>query len=207
MGAGRVGRMPAAFALIAALSCALAGCGAPSPQPTPPASTPASDPPPPSESPTEQPEAFRMPTACAQVLPATRMAQLEALGMELLAGPGGKYGDDYLADPTPEQLAGGITCIWGQEDTPENSVIVSVAPLASATRDAVIGDLVEQGLNQRLDGETIIYERVGDEVAAPAVVNLIDDDSWVSVIEGLGGQEFYEEAVEIADEAAAQVGA
>lgn len=48
---------------------------------------------------------------------------------------------------------------------------------------------------------------MGDEVAAPAVVNLIDDDSWVSVIEGLGGQEFYEEAVEIADEAAAQVGA
>ena len=127
--------------------------------------------------------------------------------MELLAGPEGKYGDAYLADPTPEQLAGGITCIWGEEEVPENSVIISVAPLVAATRDTVIEDLVDQGLNERVAGAVLIYERIGDEVAAPAVVNAVHEDCWVSVIEGLGGEDFYEEAVAIADEVEVQVGA
>lgn len=209
MSAGRDGSMPAALALIAAASCLLVGCAAPSPQPAspPPSSSSPDAGPPPSDAPTAAAAVFRMPTVCAEVLPASRVAYLESLGMELLAGPDGKYGDTYLADPTPEQLAGGITCIWGQENAPENSVIISVAPLVETTRGTVIEDLVEQGLNERVDGETLIYERIGDDVAAPAIINVVDDDSWISVIEGLGGQDHYEEAVEISDEVVEQTGA
>lgn len=195
-----------AVALIAAL---LVGCGTGSPETaaSPTASRTSEPGESPSATPVPSPAVFRMPTLCAEVLPAARIVQLESLGMVLLAGPEGKYGDTYLADPTPEQLAGGITCIWGEEEVPENSVIVSVAPLVEATRDAAIEDLVEQGLNERVAGEALIYERVGDEVAAPAIVNVVHDDCWVSVIEGLGGQDFYEEAVEISDEVLEQVGA
>jgi len=199
------GGTTAAVALVAAL---LVGCTAADPEPAPPTTTeaPATDPSPSAE-PSASAAVFRMPSLCAEVLPASRIAQLTGLGMVLLAGPDGKYGDTYLADPTPEQLAGGITCIWGEEEVPENSVIVSVAPLVAASRATVIEDLVEQGLNERVAGEVLIYERVGDEVAAPAIVNVVHDDCWVSVIEGLGGEDFYEEAVEIAGEVQTQVGA
>jgi len=199
------GGVTVAVALIAAL---LVGCAATGPQPDPP---PTSSTPDAVATPTASPQApaavFRMPKLCAEVLPASRIAHLTSLGMELLAGPDGKYGDEYLADPTPEQLVGGITCIWGEENVPENSVIISVAPLAASTRGSVIEDLVEQGLNERVAGEALVYERVGDEVAAPAIVNVVHDDCWVSVIEGLGGQDFYEEAATIADEVETQVGA
>jgi hypothetical protein len=197
--------MTVAVALLAAF---LVGCAAPAAEPSAP---PASETPEAEATATPTPSAraavFRMPTLCSEVLPASRVAHLQSLGMELLAGPEGKYGDSYLADPTPEQLAGGITCIWGEEEVPENSVIISVAPLVAATRDTVIEDLVEQGLNERVAGDALIYERVGDEVAAPAIVNVVHDDCWVSVIEGLGGADFYEEATVIADEVETQVGA
>lgn len=197
--------MVVAVALTAAL---LVGCAATDPASAPPSTsaTPEAE-----VTPGEQlapPTAvFRMPALCAEVLPASRIEHLASLGMELLAGPDGKYGDAYLADPTPEQLVGGITCIWGEEDVPENSVIISVAPLVASSRATVIEDLVEQGLNERVAGEALIYERVGDEVAAPAIVNIVHDDCWVSVIEGLGGEDFYEEAVDISDEVETQVGA
>ena len=202
----RRGGVSVAVALIAAL---LVGCAAPADEPSapPPASDSSTGEPTPSSTPSPDAAVFRMPTLCAELLPAARVTRLEALGMELLAGPEGKYGDAYLADPTPEQLVGGITCIWGEEEVPENSVIISVAPLVAATRDTVIEDLVEQGLNERVAGAVLIYERIGDEVAAPAVVNAVHEDCWVSVIEGVGGEDFYEEAVAIADEVEVQVGA
>jgi len=201
--------MPEVLALIAAASFLLAGCSAPvaPANPTPSDATSPDPEPTASSTPTAAAAEFRMPTACAEVLPASRVAHLESLGMELLAGPDGKYGDAYLADPTPEQQAGGITCIWGEENVPENSVIISVAPLDSGTRGTTIESLVGQGLNERIDGEDFVYERTGDDVAAPAIVNVIGDDSWVSVIEGSGGQDHYEEAVAICDEVSAQVGA
>lgn len=205
----RGGVKPAALVLIAAAAFLLAGCAPSDPKtpPPPPGHETPDAQPTPSETPSRAAPVFRMPSLCAELLPASRVARLEALGMELLAGPDGKYGDTYLADPTPEQLAGGITCIWGEENVPENSVIVSVAPLVASTRGDVIEDLVEQGLNERVAGDALIYERVGDEVAAPAIVNVVHDDCWLSVIEGRGGEDLYDEAVAISDEAAAQVGA
>ena len=202
----RRGGVSVAVALIAAL---LVGCAAPADEPSapPPPSDSSTGEPTPSATPSPDAAVFRMPTLCAELLPAARVTRLEALGMELLAGPEGKYGDAYLADPTPEQLVGGITCIWGEEEVPENSVIISVAPLVAATRDTVIEDLVEQGLNERVAGAVLIYERIGDSVAAPAVVNAVHEDCWVSVIEGVGGEDFYEDAVAIADEVEVQVGA
>ena len=202
----RRGGVSVAVALIAAL---LVGCAAPADGPSapPPASDSSTGEPTPSATPSPDAAVFRMPTLCAELLPAARVTRLEALGMELLAGPEGKYGDAYLADPTPEQLVGGITCIWGEEEVPENSVIISVAPLVAATRDTVIEDLVEQGLNERVAGAVLIYERIGDEVAAPAVVNSVHEDCWISVIEGIGGEDFYEEAVAITDEVEVEVGA
>ena len=202
----RRGGVSVAVALIAAL---LVACAAPADEPSapPPASDSSAGEPTSSATPSPDAAVFRMPTLCAELLPAARVTRLEALGMELLAGPEGKYGDAYLADPTPEQLVGGITCIWGEEEAPENSVIISVAPLVAATRDTVIEDLIEQGLNERVAGAVLIYERIGDEVAAPAVVNAVHEDCWVSVIEGVGGEDFYEDAVAIADEVEVQVGA
>ena len=43
---------------------------------------------------------------------------------------------------------------------------------------------------------------VVDEAAAPAIYNIIRDESWISVISAFGGQVFYDEAVMIADEVA-----
>lgn len=201
---GRYIAMGAAVALAAALTA----CAAeePAPEPTTPAPTPTVEP---EATPTPEPVVweFELPTACADILPEERKEQFANLKMKLLAGPDGLYGDQYLAEPTPEQLAGGITCIWGDEDVPENSVVISVAPLDLGNRSAIVTSLVDQGLNEQLVDGVVLYGREGDGPITPAIVNLIRNDSWISVIEGLGGPDFYLEAREIADEVSGLVGA
>lgn len=150
---------------------------------------------------------FWMPATCSEAVPGDRVAGFSADGLVLLAGPDGLYGDAYLADPTPEQQAGGVTCIWGDEESPERSVTISVAPVTAATRSWIIDGLVAQALNIIEQDDLRIYTRIGDPVAAPAIVNLVRSDSWISVITGLGGEEQHLRAAEIADEVSVRVGA
>jgi hypothetical protein len=146
-------------------------------------------------------EAFTLPTACVDILPASRLAEFEAAGDVLLGGPGGIYGDEYLLDPSPEQRAGGITCIWGSPETEISSVTVSVAPLADDTREAIVTDLsVTQGLNESV-GETVTYYwKLGDRDDHPAILNALAPDSWISIIYTVGGIDSYTQAEKIAAE-------
>jgi len=144
--------------------------------------------------PTEDPAVFTQPTDCTSILPAERIADFTAQGLALLGGPGGKYGTEYLADPTPEENLGGVTCIWGFADSDFASVTISVAPLSASTRSTVVSDLTEQGLNEEIDGDTSTYSQQGDADSQPAIINVLRFDSWISVIETVGGEEFYAEA-------------
>jgi hypothetical protein len=192
----------AAPALVLVL--ALTGCGGPAPaaDPTP---TPTATPTPTSTAtPTPPDLVFAIPPDCASALPASRLAAFEDAGLALLGGPGGKHGEHYLAEPTPEENAGGITCIWGDADTDASVITVSIAPLG-ATRAAVVQNLVDQGLNEAIEGELTLYAQQGDEDVAPAVLNVLRADSWISVIQTTGGAAAFDEAITVADEVAAVV--
>lgn len=159
---------------------------------------------------TEEPEpaplVFAMPADCTTILPASRVQSLGEQNLELLGGPGSVYGDEYFFDPTPEQLVGGISCVWAEDGLDLSSLLVSVAPLSASTRPGVVNDLVAQGLNEGTTADgAITFGQFGDEAAAPAIINVIRDESWISVISAFGGQVFYDEAVAIAQDVAAQV--
>lgn len=147
---------------------------------------------------------FAMPADCLGILPQSRQDSFASQGLVLLGGPGGQF-EQYYADPTPEELVGGISCIWGDEAVPESTITISVAPLTAATRGSVVDNLIAQGLNEAPLDDGISYAQLGDENSAPAILNVIRDDSWVSVIEALGGEAFFSEAVELAGEVADQV--
>ena len=196
-------RLVAVVPVIAVLGLALTACGGQAPPtPTAPPTDAASGAPTPSEAPADQ--VFTLPDDCTQLLPESRQQAFADQGLTLLGGPGGKY-EQYYADPTPEEEAGGISCIWGDEDVPQSIVTVSVAPLSTGTRGATVDSLLAQGLNEAVIDDGISYAQIGDEVSAPAVLNILRDDSWISVIEALGGEAFFDEAVQLAGEAASQV--
>jgi len=185
----------------AALALALAGCGGgePTAEPTPsPTATPT---PTPTTTATETEFRFVQPEDCASALPASRLAAFEDAGLSLLGGPGGKYGVHYLAEPTPEENAGGITCIWGDADTDASSITVSIAPLGT-NRPTVVQSLIDQGLNEAIDGDVTLYAVQGDEDHAPAILNVLRPESWISVIQTIGGAASFDEALTVADEAA-----
>jgi hypothetical protein len=189
------------IALVIALSLSACG-GEPEAAPTDEQTgtpTPTSEP---TEAPSER--TFAMPADCLGVLPQSRQDSFASQGLVLLGGPGGQY-EQYYADPTPEEQAGGISCIWGDEAVPESTITVSVAPLTASTRGGVIDNLIGQGLNEATLDDGISYAQLGDENSAPAILNIIRDDSWVSIIEALGGEAFFDEAVELAGEVADQV--
>ncbi len=193
-----------AAALLVAL---LAGCSpapaadddetaAPEPDPTPTSV--------PSDAPAEVRE-FVLPTRCVDVVTAETAQGFAADGRELLGGPDGVYGEHYFGDPTPEERAGGITCVWGDESAPATTVIVSVAPVTAATRSGIVSALIESGLiESQIDG-AISYARIGDEVSAPGELHVIRTDSWISVVEAVGGEDRFQHATELVDEVTAQV--
>ena len=190
--------MRAGYSLIAA-ALLLTGC-APEASTADPSTTPTGAAATPTQS-AAPPETFTMPSLCAQIVPEERVNAWLNDDVILLGGPDGKYGDDYLADPSPEQQLGGITCIWGPSDSENSSVTISVAPLSAATRDDVVMDLaVTQGLNEEtFDGATIYWQQ-GDTELEPAILNVLRADSWISVIETVGGPDSYDEAEDLADE-------
>ncbi len=147
---------------------------------------------------------FTMPADCLGILPQSRQDAFASQGLTLLGGPGGQF-EQYYGDPTPEEQVGGISCIWGDEAVPESLITISVAPLSTATRGTVVDDLISQGLNEATLDDGISYAQLGDDTSAPAILNIIRDESWVSVIESLGGEAFFDEAVELAGEVADQV--
>jgi hypothetical protein len=118
----------------------------------------------------------------------------------LLGGPDGKYGTDYLADATPEEQAGGISCIWGFADSEISSLTVSVAPLSASTRPDIVASFNEQGLNEATIDDAVTFAVQGDKNLNPAVYNVLRGDSWISVIATIGGTDSYNEAVEVAAE-------
>ena len=159
----------------------------------------------PTAEPEPAPAVFTMPVDCTGILPPERVTALTEQDLALLGGPGSLYGDDYFFNATPEQLAGGISCVWAQEGVDLSSLLISVAPLSTATRGAIISELSAQGLNEViLEDGSLTYGVVGDEAGAPAQFNLLTDDSWMSVISAFGGDVFFDEAVVLTNEVLAQ---
>ncbi len=156
--------------------------------------------------PTPQDLVFAMPADCTTILPQSRLDAFAAQSLELLGGPGSVFGNDYFFGPTPEQLAGGISCVYAQDGVDESSVLISVAPVSAANRASIINDLTAQSLNEgTTDDDALTYGQQGDESLAPAIYNVVTQESWIAVISSLGGPAFYDEAVVLAQEVAAQV--
>lgn len=148
---------------------------------------------------------FEMPDLCVDILTPETQDAFAADDLDLLGGPDGKYGESYFGDPTPEERAGGITCVWGDEDVTASTVIVSVAPITTATRSGIVRALIDNGLIESQIEGGLTYARIGDDVSAPAELHIIRSESWVSVIQAVGGEERFQQATELVDEVTEQV--
>jgi len=190
-----LGVLPLALAALLVLSA----CAGEKPQQltTPDAVTPTVTP---TATPTASSLEFTEPESCSTLLPQSRLDLFASRGLVLLGGPDGKYGTDYLADATPEEQAGGISCIWGFADSEISSLTVSVAPLSASTRPDIVASFNEQGLNEATIDDAVTFAVQGDKNLNPAVYNVLRGDSWISVIATIGGTDSYNEAVEVAAE-------
>jgi len=187
----------AAFVLIGAL----AACA---PEPEPVVAEPTIEPTP-TETSSAEPEpvarTFTLPADCTKILPASRVEAFTAAGLELLGGPGSRFGNEYFFEATPEQLAGGITCVFADEDDDLSSIAISVAPVTAATRAGIVNDLTDQGLNETILDTAVTYSQQGDEQGlAPAILNVVTQESWISVISVVGGPASFEQAEVLAAE-------
>lgn len=148
---------------------------------------------------------FTMPTQCTDILTPETAARFAADGRELLGGPGGVYGEEYFEDETPEEQEGGISCVWGDEEDLASTVVVSVAPLTTASRSRIVADLIELGLIESQIEGALTYSQIGDQTSAQAILNVIRSDSWISVVEAIGGEDRFQQATELVDEVTEQV--
>lgn len=200
-----------AIALGAGILLAIAGCAGPSDNPTDtpsPTATATTTTPSATSTPTLT---FAMPADCTTVLPAAVVDGFTAKGVILLAGPGGKYGDELITDPTPEMQAGGISCYFGVDNEDPTLLtianLISVAPLSASTVEGVAASLTAQGLKKGEDEHgNVTYGLIGSNNAqAPATYNVLYTDAWISVISGKGGQAEMETNVALANAVYASV--
>jgi hypothetical protein len=197
----RIGIAVVALATVLLTGCAASPSGGGDDSPPPPTGETAT----PSATTPPQALAFEMPTRCTGLLAPQTESAFEADGRDLLGGPDGKYGENYFEEPTPEERAGGITCVWGDEEAPASTVIVSVAPITTATRAGIVSTLIANGLVESTVEGGLTYARIGDDVSAPAELHVIRNDSWISVIEAIGGETRFQEAGELVDEVTKRV--
>ncbi|CAB4540994.1 unannotated protein [freshwater metagenome] len=198
-------RIVRAIAPIAIVMLALTGCGPnvdPTAGPNPTGTTqPTGEP----TDPPVQTEFFSMPADCTGILPATDVAAFAADGVILLAGPGGKYGNELITEPTPEMSAGGISCYFGVDNEDLTllrvNVLVSAVPLDDTSRAKVIDDLAAQGLARAMDERgDVTFGILGvSEGQTTANYNVIASDSWISVLSSDGGEAAFLAIVSLAN--------
>lgn len=141
---------------------------------------------------------FSQPSDCTELLPASALGDLEAMGIELVRGPGSPSAEPiFIEGQTPEELVGGLSCFFTVPDEEEGGqqILLSVAGVSPESRPGVINDLLKQELNvgQSPDG-ALTYWKWGDEVGA-AEHNALYDDSWYSAILQPGGRQAYDKGV------------
>jgi hypothetical protein len=147
-----------------------------------------------------------MPADCTSILPATQVDTFAADGIVLLAGPGGKYGNELITDPTPEMVAGGISCYFGVDNEDLTllrvNVLVSAVALDATNRQKVIDDLSSQGLARSMNerGEVTFGILGVSEGQATANYNVIASDSWISVLSSDGGEAAFVAIVSLAND-------
>ena len=186
---------------LVAIVALLGGCAAE------PVASPVATPPPDADespAPTQAAPIFVQPEDCDSVVPQSRLDEFASLGLILLGGPGGKYGTEYQLEPSPEEQVGGITCIWGFDESDISSVTISVAPLSADVRAQALDSFATQGLDENLTENSATYATSGDE-DQPAILNVLRDDNWISVIKTVGGEDSATDAAAIAAEVAATV--
>jgi hypothetical protein len=191
----------------ALVAVTLAGCAPTAAPTTAPTTSESASPTEPTVEPTTPvvTETFTMPADCTEILPPANIAKFEGDGITLLAGPGGKYGDELITDPTPETVAGGISCYFGVDNEDLNALtvayLVSAVPLDETTRTDAIADLTAQGLLQSTDerGDISFGVLGGGAGQSTANYNIIAVDSWISVISSQGGEKAFLAAVKLAD--------
>jgi hypothetical protein len=158
-----------------------------------------------STSPSTSVPVFQQPEHCVDILTPETQAAFEADGLDLLGGPGGTYGGEYFPEETAEEEAGGITCVWGDEEVLATTVVISVAPITTSTRSGIVSDLLARGLIESQIEGALTYAQIGDETSTQATLNVIRSDSWISVIEAVGGEDRFQRATELVDEVTSQV--
>ena len=152
-----------------------------------------------STTPDVTPIVFTQPFSCTEILPASAISSLAADGIELTQGPGSPSTEPiFVESQTPEELAGGISCLFSIPDDEESGVyiLLSVAPVDPALRPGIINDLLGQNLNvgQTPDG-ALTYWIWGDEIIVPALHNSLYEDSWYSALIQPGGRAAYDQGV------------
>jgi hypothetical protein len=158
----------------------------------------------PAETATLGPTEFVDPASCDALTSDDLRATFEADGLELLGGPGSRYGED------PAALAesfGGITCQWGVDGDIATSVSLAVTPLDATNRPTIEQGLEQQGLQGvDTDGVTLYGVRgVEGEADQFAQLNMLRDDSWIAVVLGEGGDDAFARAEEYAADVTASV--
>ncbi len=166
-----------------ALLASLTGCNPTSPAPTEspsPSAEPSSAP-----SPTQAPAVFVAPTSCTELLGATLEASVIAGGNVLFSGPGGT--GIYPGSSTGQDGGNPLSCGYGKDMVDLSTFEFAAQGLTQDAHEGVLAELGTRGMSESVVGNTVTFTQTGDEGTTPAIIHILNPDSWVTVYSTFGG--------------------
>ena len=190
-------------AALVALLASLAGCAPEPPAASPSPSTSASVEPSASPSETEEPAVYIAPTSCTGLLGAQLESAVLATGAVLFSGPGGS---GIYPGPSIGQDGGSpISCLYGKDMVDLSTFEFAAQGLTQDAHEGVLAELQTRGMTETTTGTTVVFTQEGTEGTEPAIIHILNPDSWVTVYSTFGGAASLQKISGWADTVIAQV--
>jgi len=163
--------------LAASAAALLAGCASPTPQTTatpPAASSPTTTP---SPTPTREPVGSVAPPACEELLDPPALQKLADSGYSLLTDWTGEPGGPFQ-HLKPFADRGGVVCIWGNPEYPEQPYAYAWSSLDAASAQSFAADFAAQGLTRTGTASGIVFAGESNTHADSPYGYLLRDGDW-----------------------------
>lgn len=152
----------------------------PSVSPTPSAageSTPSASP--------EEPS-FTVPTSCTELVSVELENEILATGAVLFSSSDGS--GIYYPIASTQDGGDPFSCWYGKDGVDLSSVEFAAQPISSTDEhEGIMAVLNSGGFDVELNGDVVTFVQVGDEGTTPAIVHIVQPDSWITGYSSFGG--------------------
>lgn len=131
---------------------------------------------------------FTAPTSCTELVSVELENQILATGAVLFSSSDGS--GIYYPIASTQDGGDPFSCWYGKDGVDLSSVEFAAQPISSTDEhEGIMAVLGSGGFDVEVNGDVVTFVQVGDEGTTPAIVHIVQPDSWITGYSSFGGAE------------------